>query len=90
VSLLKDFRSLESMNCLICRQAEIVDGLASVTFERGEVKLTVSSVPARICPNCGEAYVEEDVAVKLLREAEEMSAAGELDAVIEYSSKMSP
>jgi len=78
------------MNCLICRQAEIVDGLTSVTFERGEVKLTVNRVPARICPNCGEAYVEEDVAVKLLREAEEMSAAGELDAVIEYSSKMSP
>ena len=85
MSLLKDFRSLESMNCLICRQAEIVDGLASVTFERGEVKLTVSSVPARICPNCGEAYVEEDVAVQLLRGAEATSAAGALDDVLDFS-----
>jgi hypothetical protein len=42
-------------------------------------------VPARLCPSCGEAYVEEQVAVSLLREAEEMSVAGEVDAVIEYN-----
>jgi hypothetical protein len=49
------------------------------------MKLTVRDVPARVCPSCGEAYVEEQVAVRLLREAEEMSAAGEMDAEIEYN-----
>ena len=73
------------MICLLCRQAESVDGVTSVLFERGEMKLTVKNVPARVCPNCGEAYVEEDVAVQLLRGAEEMTAAGEMDDVIEYS-----
>jgi len=73
------------MICLICRQAATVDGLTSVTFERGEVRLVVNNVPARVCPSCGEAYVEEDVAVRLLREAEEMSAAGRMDEVIEYN-----
>ncbi len=73
------------MLCLICRQAETVDGLTSVHFERGEMKLTVKDVPARVCPSCGEAYVEEDVALRLLQGAEEMSAAGEMDAVIEYN-----
>lgn len=72
------------MICLICRQAEIVDGLTSVHFERGEMRLVVNNVPARLCPSCGEAYVEEQVAVSLLREAEEMSAAGEVDAVLEH------
>jgi len=72
------------MICLICRQAETVDGLTSVTFERGEMRLVVKDVPARVCPSCGEAYVEEDVAVQLLREAEAMSAAGEVDGVIDY------
>ena len=72
------------MICLICRQAETVDGLTSVTFERGEMRLVVKNVPARVCPNCREAYVEEDVAVQLLREAEEMSAAGEVDGIIDY------
>ena len=73
------------MNCLICRQAETVDGLTSVHFERGEFKLVVNNVPARICPACGEAYVHEDVAVRLLRDAEEMSKTGKLEEVIEYS-----
>ena len=72
------------MICLICRQAEIVDGLTSVTFERGEMRLVVKDVPARVCPSCGEAYVEEDVAVWLLREAEEMSVAGGMDETIDY------
>ena len=72
------------MICLICRQAETVDGLTSVTFERDEMRLVVNNVPARVCPSCGEAYVEEDIAVQLLREAEEMSAAGEVDSVMEY------
>jgi len=74
------------MICLICRKAELVDSLTSVTFERGELRLVVNNVPARICPSCGEAYVEEDVAVRLLRDAEETSAMGELDTVIEYNS----
>jgi YgiT-type zinc finger domain-containing protein len=73
------------MICLICRQAETVDGLTSVHFERGEMRLVVNHVPARVCPSCGEAYVEEQVAVSLLREADAMSAAGEMDAVIEYN-----
>ena len=73
------------MICLICRQAETVDGFTSVTFARDEMRLIVNNVPARVCPSCGEAYVEEDVAVRLLREAEEISAAGMMDHVIEYS-----
>jgi len=74
------------MICLICRQSEIVDGLASVTFERGEMRLVVKDVPARVCPSCGEAYLEEDVAVWLLQEAEEMSAAGVMDGTRNYDS----
>lgn len=72
------------MICLICRQAETVDGPTSVNFERGEMKLVVNNVPARVCPNCGEAYVEEDVAVKLLQEGEEKYQAGMMNEVIEY------
>lgn len=72
------------MICLICRQAETVDGFTSVTFEHDEMRLVVNHVSARICPSCGETYVEEDVAVRLLRDAEAMSAAGELHGVIEY------
>jgi len=72
--------------CLICRQAETVDGPTSVHFERGEMKLVIRNVPARVCPSCGEAYVEEDVAVRLLRQADETSMAGIFDGECEYDS----
>ena len=74
------------MNCLICRQAELVDGFTSINFERGEMKFMINHVPARVCPSCGEAYVDEDVAVQLLRDAEQLSAAGMIDSVMEYQS----
>ena len=62
-----------------------MDGLTSVHFERGEMRLVVNNVPAHICPGCGEAYVEEEVAVRLLQDAETVCAAGMTDAVIEYN-----
>jgi YgiT-type zinc finger domain-containing protein len=74
------------MICLICRQAETVNGLTIVYFERGEIRLVVNHVPARVCPSCGEAYVEEDVAVRLLRVVDAMSEAGEMNGEIEYES----
>lgn len=74
------------MICLICRQAETLDGLTTILFERGEMRLTVQDVPARVCPSCGEAYVEEDIAVRLMRHAEAMSASGTLDGVLDFGS----
>jgi len=72
------------MNCLICRQSETLEGLTSVVFERGEMKLTVNNVPARVCPSCREAYVDEAVAVRLLQGAEEMSRAGMVNGHYQY------
>lgn len=73
------------MKCLVCRQAELVDGLTSITFERGEMRFVVNSVPARVCPVCGDAYVDEVVAVRLLQGAEAFSAIGAIDDVREYA-----
>ena len=72
------------MICLICRQAETANGLTSISFERGEVRLVVNGVPARVCPNCNEAYVGEAVAAQLLLSAKKMSEAGMLQEVVEY------
>jgi YgiT-type zinc finger domain-containing protein len=73
------------MICLICRQTEIVGGLTSVNFERGEFRLVVNNVPARGCPSCGETYVDDEIAEKLLRDAEEMLQTGLREHVIEYA-----
>ena len=73
------------MNCLICRQAEIVDGFTSITFEREEFRLVVNHVPAQVCPNCGEALVDEDVAIRLLSEAEDVVGQGIFDDVRDFA-----
>ena len=64
------------MKCLLCNQAETVPGTTSVLLEREHLSLTVTDVPARICPHCGEAYADESVTANLLRQAEEMARAG--------------
>ena len=49
------------------------------------MKLIVNNVPARVCPSCGEAYVDEDVTVKLLQDTEEKIQAGIFDAVLDFN-----
>ena len=58
------------MRCVICEQAEVKPGYTTVRLERGAVTLVFKNVPARICPNCGEAFVDEAVTARLLNEAE--------------------
>jgi len=41
-------------------------------------------VPARVCPSCGETYVDEGVAVQLLQRAEELYEEGKSEFYAEY------
>lgn len=72
------------MICLICRQAELVESFTTVEFERDEFKLVVNEVPARICPSCQEAFVDENVAAQLLSTVRQRSETGMLDAECKY------
>jgi YgiT-type zinc finger domain-containing protein len=72
------------MKCIICAQSEIVDGFTLVNFERGEFRLVINKVPARVCPSCGEAYVGEDVALRLLQNAEDIVTQGIMEDVVEF------
>jgi len=75
------------MRCVICNRAETVAGTTSVLLERGHLSLTVTDVPARVCPNCGEAYADEAVAANLLRQAERMARAGTKVEAREYEAE---
>lgn len=59
------------MTCVVCKQADTTEGKATVTFERGSTTLVIKGVPAQVCPNCGEEYVDEKTAAELLKSAEE-------------------
>jgi len=64
------------MKCVICKHGETRAGKTTVTLERGGAALVVKGVPARICDNCGEAYVDEEITRQLLRATEEALKAG--------------
>lgn len=50
------------MKCLVCKFNEFDEGTTTLTIERGDVLLVVTEIPARVCVNCGEPYIAENVA----------------------------
>lgn len=49
------------MKCVICKNGEIKPGTVTVTLEGGGSTLVFKNVPAQVCENCGEAYVDEAI-----------------------------
>ena len=72
------------MKCVVCKQAEVRPGKATVTLAREHITLVVKAVPARVCPNCGEEYVDERVTRQLLETAEGAARAGVQVDIREY------
>ena len=72
------------MICLICRQAELIDGITSIPFERDEFRLVINNVPAHVCPNCKEAIVDEAVAMQLIGKAQDAYAEGLIEDIRDY------
>jgi YgiT-type zinc finger domain-containing protein len=64
------------MNCIICKQGETKPGTTSVTLERQGLTVVFKSVPAEVCENCGEQYLDADTTARLLQEAEQAAKAG--------------
>lgn len=65
-----------AMKCVVCKQADTRPGTATVTLERGGLTVVYKGVPAQVCPNCGEEYVDSAVADRLLKEADETARNG--------------
>ena len=77
------------MNCVVCKQAETRAGVTTVTLERGGATFVVREVPAQVCPNCGEAFVDSVVTAELLRSAEELARTGAQVDVRRYAAAAS-
>ena len=64
------------MRCVVCKQGETRPGTTTVVLQRGGVTVVINDVPARVCGNCGEEYVDEKVAESVLASAEASARAG--------------
>ncbi|MDH4084759.1 MAG: type II toxin-antitoxin system MqsA family antitoxin [Nitrospira sp.] len=72
------------MKCVICKTGQTKPGKATVTLERQETTLVIKNVPAEVCTNCGEEYVDDKAASRLLKTAEDVAQRGVLVDVRSY------
>lgn len=64
------------MTCVICKQGEVLPGRAELTLRSATATVVFRNVPARICQNCGEEYLDEEVTARLLQETECAARSG--------------
>jgi YgiT-type zinc finger domain-containing protein len=64
------------MKCVVCKQGETRPGKTTVVLQRGGATVVINDVPARVCENCGEEYLDEKVAEGVLTSAEASASAG--------------
>ena len=73
------------MECVICKHGTTRPGTATLTFTRDGTTLVIKGVPAEVCTNCGEEYVNETTTARLIRGAEEAARAGVKMEVRQYA-----
>lgn len=64
------------MKCVVCKHGETKAGEATVTLSREQLTLVIKGVPAQVCDNCGEEYVDSRTTNQLLETAEEAIKSG--------------
>ena len=66
------------MKCVICKYGETQSDKVTITIERDSTTIVFKDVPAEVCSNCGESYLEENIAEQLLLIAEQALHSGVL------------
>lgn len=79
------YKETSGMKCVICSHGETEPSQTTVTLERGGATVVFKSVPASVCENCGEAYVDESTTATLLEAMNSAADQGVLVDVREYS-----
>lgn len=64
------------MKCVVCQRADTRRGVATIALRRGDATFVLKKVPAQVCPNCGEEYVDAKVTAEVLRSTENLARGG--------------
>ena len=68
----------------ICKFGEMKKGHTQVVLTRNNATLIFRNVPALICDDCGEYYLDEQTAQDIYNRAENCFSLGQEVAIIEY------
>ena len=53
------------MICVICKNGETEPGVTTSTLQWESTIIFVKDIPARVCNNCGEAYMDSETLARL-------------------------
>jgi YgiT-type zinc finger domain-containing protein len=73
------------MMCVLCKNGETRPGTVTVTLERGKTVVVVRDVPADVCENCGEYYLDSAVAQEVYQRAEGAVARNAEVEILRYA-----
>lgn len=72
------------MKCPVCRFGDMDKGFAQVVLNRGNATVIFRNVPAMVCCDCGEYYLDEQTADEIYARADSCFSSGQEIAIMEY------
>ncbi len=73
------------MECLMCKNGTTVKGLVNVPIVRDDKIIFFKKIPAEICDNCGEYYLDSTIANEIYEKANERMNEGVEMEVTQYT-----
>jgi YgiT-type zinc finger domain-containing protein len=73
------------MKCVICKNGSTNPGKVNPVLQRNGCTIIFKGVPADVCENCGEYYLNEDVTNEILSRAEEAIKKGAEVEILRYA-----
>jgi YgiT-type zinc finger domain-containing protein len=64
------------MECVICKNGNTSLGKVTVTLERSGSIIAIKEVPAQVCQNCGEYFLDVEMTKEVLKRAEQAVKKG--------------
>ena len=73
------------MKCVVCKKGETKAGKTTIMLEKDGATLVFKGVPASVCANCGEEYVDGEITARLLKSAEDAARSGVQVEIRQYA-----
>jgi YgiT-type zinc finger domain-containing protein len=72
------------MKCIICKNGDLQEGTTLVSLKQDTTILVFQDVPALVCDQCGEAYIDDGVSRHLQQILEEKAQKGQEPTFVSY------
>ncbi|HOX05555.1 MAG TPA: type II toxin-antitoxin system MqsA family antitoxin [Planctomycetota bacterium] len=73
------------MTCAACGRGETRLSTTTIVLENGPGSIIFRGVPANVCQSCGEEFVEDRVALELIKRTQAAAASGANQQTLDYA-----